>query len=62
MLSDGSFTTEPQKIANTLNDFFVNIGPDLAKKLNPSVQPYDSYIQNRNRNSFFYLPLGLSKL
>ena len=29
-ISEGTFTTEPQKIANILNDFFVNIGPELA--------------------------------
>ena len=58
MLCDGSFTTETQKIANTLNDFFVNIGPDLASKLDSSVHPYDSYIQSRNRNSFFLSPTG----
>ena len=33
MISEGMFTTEPQKIANTLNNFFVNIGPELASKL-----------------------------
>ena len=58
MLTNGSFTTNPQEIANTLNDFFVNIGPDLANKLDPSIHPYDSYIQSRNRNSFFLSPTG----
>ena len=58
MISEGTFTSEPQKIANTLNNFFVNIGPELASKLNPSENSYESYMQNRNRNSFFLSPTG----
>ena len=60
-LNNGTLSENPEKIANTLNDYFVNIGPDLASKLEPSRNPYDSYMPSRNRNSFFCLPLTLSK-
>ena len=32
-LSDGTFTTDGQLISNTINEFFINIGPNLAKKI-----------------------------
>ena len=34
---NGSSETDPKKIADNFNDFFVNIRPNLAKK-NPQVQ------------------------
>ena len=35
-LNDESFTTDGSIISNTFNDFFINIGPNLAGKI-PSV-------------------------
>ena len=32
-LNDGSFTTDGYVISNKFNDFFVNIGPNLAAKI-----------------------------
>ena len=56
-LSNGNLTDDPKKIANALNDFFVNIGPELASKLEPSNNSYKSYMSPRIRNSFFcHLP------
>ena len=31
--NNGTLSENPEKIANTLNDYFVNIGPELASKL-----------------------------
>ena len=33
MLSDGSVTDDKQAVAEKFNDFFVNVGPNLAKKI-----------------------------
>ena len=33
MLSDGSITDHKQAVAEKFNDFFVNVGPNLAKKI-----------------------------
>ena len=33
MLSDGSVTDDKQTVAEKFNDFFVNVGPNLAKKI-----------------------------
>ena len=55
-LNDGTFTDNPEKIANTLNDFFVNIGPDLARRLESSEHTFESYMPNRVRNSFYLSP------
>ena len=55
-LSNGSLTQNPSEIANTLNNFFVNIGPELAEKLESSNNPYESYMPRRIQNSFFLSP------
>ena len=41
-------------IANGFNDFFLNIGPQLATKINPPTDEnmYD-YLVNKNNNSMF---------
>ena len=40
--SDGSFTTDDFVISSKFNDFFVNIGPNLAKKIpHQTVSPLD---------------------
>ena len=33
---DGDIVNEPDKISNSFNDFFVNIGPKLASGINHS--------------------------
>ena len=33
MLSDGSVTDDKEAVAEKFNDFFVNVGPNLAKKI-----------------------------
>ena len=55
-LSDGSFTNNPNEIANILNDFFINIGPELASKLDSSENSFEHYMPPRIRNSFFLAP------
>ena len=47
-LSDGSTTKDKSIISESFNDFFVNIGPNLANKIpNQSKQP-ESYLGERN--------------
>ena len=61
-LSNGNFTEEPDKIANALNDYFVNIGPDLASKLEASENTFESYMSQRIRNSFFLSPTDFAEI
>ena len=47
--------TDTQEIAAKFNDFFVNIGPTLAKKINTEgKKAFQSYLQNTNTNSTFH--------
>jgi hypothetical protein len=45
---DGNETFEKYKIASKINEYFVNVGPDLASKVSKSQQNFDKYLQNCN--------------
>ena len=51
-LENGTFTENTLKIANTLNSYFVNIGPKLAEKLPHSQKSFESYLSNSPIDSF----------
>ena len=52
-LNDGNCTTDGSVISNTFNDFFINIGPNLAGKIpNVGVLPVD-YMGQPLMNSIF---------
>ena len=55
-LSGNKVVTDPSSIANELNSFFVNVGPNLASKLPRSTQHYKSYLRNSPVESFILLP------
>ena len=55
-LSGNKVVTDPTSIANKLNSFFVNVGPNLASKLPRSTQHYKSYLRNSPVESFILLP------
>ena len=42
-----------QHIANEFNNFFVNVGPDVAKNIEHENSDIFSYLQHRNANSMF---------
>ena len=49
---------DPSKIANSLNEYFVNIGPKLAKNItnNPD-KTFDKYLTNNCKDSMFLDPI-----
>ena len=55
--SPGEKITDPNAIANRFNDYFVNIGPSLAKKLPNSKTAFNKYLTNSCKNSFFISPI-----
>ena len=59
-LENGSTTDDPKTIANILNEFFVNIGTDMSKKLSPALVSHEHYLKKfksrSQRNSFFLAP------
>ena len=50
-LSDGSTTKDKSIISESFNDFFVNIGPNLANKIPNQTKRPESYLGERNRFS-----------
>ena len=58
----GEKITDPKSIANRFNDYFVNIGPGLAKKLSNSTTNFDKYLTNSCKGSFFINPITKDEL
>ena len=52
ILVDGSTTKDPEKIVNTFNEYFVDIGPNLASHIKSDVNPI-SYISADSKKSIF---------
>ena len=48
----GSLTKDVQQIAKAFNDYFTEIGPNLASKIISRINPM-SYISSNNENSMF---------
>ena len=59
ILSDSPSTvSKPVEIANKFNDYFVNLGPRLAKQIeNKSNTTYAKYLTDKNLNSIFLRPI-----
>ena len=48
----GKDITNPTKIANAFNNFFINIGPNLSKTILDSSKPFKNFLKNSSLNSF----------
>ena len=48
---------DPQTIADKFNEYFVNVGPNIAKKIPKSNRTYDQYLTGMYENSFFLEPI-----
>ena len=48
--------TSPKEIANVINDFFDNIGTNLASKTDSNVN-YADYLDERQSKSFLFSPV-----
>ena len=53
--SEGKIS-DPQTIANKFNEYFVNVGPNIAKKLQKSDRTYNSY-KDSYKDSFSLEPI-----
>ena len=45
--------SDPHKIANMFNEYFVNVGPNIAKKIPSSDKMYNHYLTGSYKNNFF---------
>ena len=54
--------TEKQTIANKFNEFYVNIGPTLARNVPPGKCEPKNYIKNGNSRSIFFRPVNKTEV
>ena len=55
--SEGSIIEENKKIADHFNDYFVNIGHNLAEKIPPSNCSFVDFLDDRISDSIFFNPV-----
>ena len=55
--NSGTIITDPNKISNKFNYFFVNIGPKLASKIQNTGKQYYEYLNDSNKRSIFRKPI-----
>ena len=48
--------TDPSNISNGFNDYFVNIGPQLASKIPNSSNSFKAYLKDPHASSLFHTP------
>ena len=49
--------TNPQDISNKFNEFFVNIGPELASNIHNTGKNYYDYLKDVNPCSMYFKPI-----
>jgi hypothetical protein len=54
--SNDSIIDEPEEIANKFNEFFVNVGPDLAKEIPPSNKRPSDFLKGNFPDSMYISP------
>ena len=55
ILVDGSTTKDPEKIVNTFNEYFVDVGPNLASRIKSDVNPISYIYQRILRKVYLFL-------
>ena len=60
IIFDGKLINNTEQIANYFNDYFINIGPNLASNIQPIHPPptFTDYLSNHNTKSFFFTPVN----
>ena len=53
---DGILLHKPDEIATTFNNYFTNIGPKLANKIDPVTGSYLDYIKTCVDNTMYVIP------
>ena len=57
VFNDGIKIDDPKEMAEVFNNYFVNIGPNLAHNIPDSNKDFHSYLTNRNPQSLFFTPV-----
>jgi hypothetical protein len=54
---------DPNEIANTFNEYIINIGPKVASKIkNTTNATFNNYMENKNKNTMFFDPITETEL
>ena len=61
-LNDGSYTTDMKIICEKFNDFFINVGPSLSKKIPMQKCSLDQYIKMKAVYSLYLEPVTESEM
>ena len=56
-IQNDKIITDPKEIAKGFNNYFVNIGPGLASKINLNATSYQSYLPESFNSAFFLQPM-----
>ena len=59
---DNNIIDDQQQIANKFNDFFINVGPNLATKIPGSNKSVSDYQKKSYNNSIFLAPTSVAKI
>ena len=59
---DNNIISDQQQIANKFNDFFINVGPNLAKKIPGSNKSVSDYQKKSYNNSIFLAPTSVNEI
>ena len=62
IIHQGEELTSPKEICNKLNEYFQNVGQDLASKISPSEKHYTEYLRNRIDTDFFIAPTNCHEI
>ena len=52
-LEENGFISDPTKIANKFNDFFLNVAEKLSSKIENKNSSHQDYLRNPNKSKFF---------
>jgi hypothetical protein len=50
---NGKIITEQKKVANTFNEYFINVAQNLVKKMDIATTSFQSYLKNPNKDSIY---------
>ena len=59
---DGNVITDPVTVANTFNDFFVNIGNHTEKSIPKSNVPFSNFFKGDFSHSFFITSVSAAEV
>ena len=54
--------SDPNETGENINEYFINLGPNLADKIPTSLRNFDSYLDEKNLNSIFLNAITINEV